>query len=447
MAKFWRSSTARFILLVFGIELILAAGMTLTLRSLTRVALEQDARVFANGLTRDVRTTYAQQGKIGARNLSALRLLFSEGRVPLLLMIDQEGRPLFGNLMRWPAGLHEGWNEIGLARAGSDQVDTIGVLVTRLPGGEKLLAGQALENDQRLSGIVDRATGTALIFALPLALFAAFAAVRIINARVEDINATAKAVSEGRLSQRVSLDGSGDTFDRLAITLNAMLDRIEALISELRIVTDGLAHDLRSPLTRLKVRLNRAETEQAPSARSTAIALANEEADRLLSMLTTALQISRAEAGIGQDHFETLDLSALLHDLAELYAPLIEDRGFELKTKIAPDIELYAHRELIVQAIGNLIDNALKYGASPIHISAGHSVSHAWVEVSDRGIGIPAAQRAEALRRFGRLDPSRTGFGAGLGLSLVQAVARLHGGTIDLGDAKPGLSIRLSLPL
>ena len=162
-------------------------------------------------------------------------------------MIDKEGRPLLGNLMRWPAGLHEGWNVVVLARAGSDQADSIGVLVTRLPSGERLLAGQALENDQRLSGIVDHATGTTLIFALPLALFAAFAAVRIINARVDDINATAKTVSEGRLSHRVNLDGSGDTFDQLAVTLNAMLDRIEALISELRVVTDGLAHDLRSP--------------------------------------------------------------------------------------------------------------------------------------------------------------------------------------------------------
>ena len=447
MVKFWRSSTARFILLVFGIELILAGGMTLTLRSLTRVALEQDAQSFASSLTRDVRTAYVEQGSVGARNFSALRLLFSEGQAPVLLMIDKEGRPLLGNLMRWPTGLHEGWNVVVLSRAGSDQADTIGVLVTRLPSGERLLAGQALENDQRLSGIVDRATGTTLIFALPLALFAAFAAVRIINARVDDINATAKAVSEGRLSQRVSLDGSGDTFDQLALTLNAMLDRTESLISELRIVTDGLAHDLRSPLTRLKVRLDRAETEQNPTARSTAIALANEEADRLLAMLTTALQISRAEAGIGQDHFETFDLSALIHDLAELYAPLIEDRGFELKTDISPDVAVRAHRELIVQAIGNLIDNALKYGASPIHLIVGQSVTHAWVEVSDRGIGIPPPQREEALRRFGRLDPSRTGFGAGLGLSLVQAVARLHGGTIELGDAKPGLIIRLSIPI
>ena len=290
--------------------------MTLTLRSLTRVALEEDAQSFASSLTRDVRTAYAGQGRVGARNFSALRLLFSEGQAPVLLMIDKEGRPLLGNLMRWPAGLHEGWNVVVLARTGSDQADTIGVLVTRLPSGERLLAGQALENDQRLSGIVDRATGTTLIFALPLALFAAFAAVRIINARVDDINATAKAVSEGRLSHRVSLDGSGDTFDRLAITLNAMLDRIETLISELRVVTDGLAHDLRSPLTRLKVRLDRAETEQNPTARSTAIALANEEADRLLAMLTTALQISRAEAGIGQDHFEPFNLSTLTQDLA-----------------------------------------------------------------------------------------------------------------------------------
>ncbi len=447
MIKFWRSSTARFITLVFGIELILAAGMTLTLRVLTRGELERDAKSYAARLTQELGPVYLKQGKEDFQKLAALRVLFSEGRATVILMVDPKGKPVAGNLQGWPPSAKLGWSEIELYRNGSGTPEQMGILVTNMPDGSRLLTGQIIENDRRLSRIVDRATGTALIFGLPLALFAAFAAVRIINARVNDIGETAKAVSAGQLSQRVWLDGSGDTFDRLAATLNAMLERIEALISELRIVTDGLAHDLRSPLTRLKVRLERAQVEDDEESLRTAITLAGEETDRLLGMLTTALQISRAEAGIGRDHFVAADLGEMIRDIAELYEPLIEDKGFAMEVATGTGPVVPMHRELIGQAVGNLIDNALKYGADSIRIASGETGDMAWVDVSDRGPGIPEDQRAEALRRFGRLDPSRTGFGAGLGLSLVGAVARLHGGTIELCDAAPGLRVRLSIPL
>lgn len=447
MLKFWRSSTARFITLVFGIELILAAGMTLTLRTLTRAELTRDAQNYAGRLTGELAPLYLRQGPEDFRKLAALRVLFSEGRATVILLADAKGKPIAGNLQGWPAGLNAGWSEIELYRNGSATPEQMGVLVTRLPDGTRLLTGQIIENDRRLSRIVDRATGTALIFGLPLALFAAFAAVRIINARVNDISETARAVSAGQLSQRVWLDGSGDTFDRLAATLNAMLERIEALISELRIVTDGLAHDLRSPLTRLKARLERAQVEDDEASLRTAITLAGEETDRLLGMLTTALQISRAEAGIGRDHFVAANLGEMIADIAELYEPLVEDKGFTMEVACPSGPIVPMHRELIGQAVGNLIDNALKYGAQSLRIATGADAGLAWIEVSDRGAGIPEDQRAEALRRFGRLDPSRTGFGAGLGLSLVGAVARLHGGTIELGDAVPGLKVRLSIPL
>lgn len=446
MLKFWRSSTARFITLVFGIELILAAGMTITLRALTRAELERDAKSYAARLTEELGPVYLNRGKDDFRKLAALRVLFSEGHSAVILLVDATNTPVAGNLQGWPPSAKEGWSEIELYRNGSGTAEQMGILVTKLPDGGRLLTGQIIENDRRLSKIVDRSTGTALIFGLPLALFAAFAAVRIINARVNDISETARAVSAGQLSERVWLDGSGDTFDRLAATLNAMLERTESLISELRIVTDGLAHDLRSPLTRLKARLERAQIENDEESLRTAITLAGEETDRLLGMLTTALQISRAEAGIGRDHFVPADLGQMITDIAELYEPLVEDKGFTMEVACGEGPIVPVHRELIGQAVGNLIDNALKYGAGSIRIATGEDGGMAFIEVSDRGAGIPEDQRAEALRRFGRLDPSRTGFGAGLGLSLVGAVARLHGGTIDLGDAGPGLRVRLSIP-
>lgn len=447
MIKFWRSSTARFITLVFGIELILAAGMTLTLRALTRAELERDAKSYAARLTEELGPVYLNRGTEDFRKLAAIRVLMSEGRAAVILLADPKGKAIAGNLQGWPPGASLGWSEIELYRNGSTVPEQMGILVTQLSDGSKLLTGQIIESDRRLSKIVDRATGTALIFGLPLALFAAFGAVRIINARVNDISETARAVSAGQLSERVWLDGSGDTFDRLAATLNAMLERIEALISELRIVTDGLAHDLRSPLTRLKARLERAQIEDDEESLRNAITLAGEETDRLLGMLTTALQISRAEAGIGRDHFVEADLGQMIADIAELYEPLVEDKGFAMEVACGSGPIVSMHRELVGQAVGNLIDNALKYGAERIRIATGEEGGIAYVEVSDRGPGIPEDQRAEALRRFGRLDPSRTGFGAGLGLSLVGAVARLHGGTIELGDAAPGLKVRLSIPI
>ena len=446
LAKFWRSSTTRFILLVFGIELILAASITLTLRGLTRAELQTDARAYAARMAQDIGRAYRTGNQQATQEAIFMRLVFSEGRTAIALLADKKGMALAGNLDRWPMGLQAGWNEIHLSRPGKKETEHIGVLVTPLPQGAKLLTGQILEADKRLSAILDRATGTALIFALPLALLAALAAVRIINARVDDIAETANAVRAGHLSKRVGLDGSGDTFDRLGATLNAMLDRVEALISELRIVTDGLAHDLRSPLTRLKARLDQAAKAEDTGRLQSAVAEADHEADRLLDMLTTALQISRAEAGIGRDHFAPLHLNALVDDLAELYGPLAEDRGFDLLVTANPCPAIDGHRELLSQAISNLIDNALKYGASPLCLTTGATDTSCWLCVEDHGPGIAPDAHAEALRRFGRLDPARTGFGAGLGLSLVAAVARLHGGHLSLSDAGPGLAVRLVLP-
>ncbi len=446
MTKFWNSSTARFILLVFGIQLILSAGITLTLRTLTRLELEEDAQTYARMLSRDMAEAYRVGGDNAAQRMATLRLVFSEGRAAIILLTDDQGRPLAGNLQNWPAKLQPGWNEINVVRPGAAPAQLIGVIATTLPGGRQLLTGQVLASDQRLSRIVDRATGTALIFALPLALLAAFVAVRIINARVNDIADTATAVRAGQFSRRVSLDGSGDTFDRLGGTLNAMLDQIETLISELRIVTDGLAHDLRSPLTRLKARLERAEVEHDPARLRQMLHHAGAEADHLLGMLATALLISRAEAGIGRDHFDPVDLGALIEDLGELYQPLAEERGVDLLIQISGACRINGNRELLGQAISNGIDNAFKYGAGPMRLTAWRKGPTCWVEMADTGPGIPEDLREEALRRFGRLDPARSGSGVGLGLSLISAVVRLHGGTFELDDARPGLIIRMAFP-
>jgi signal transduction histidine kinase len=237
-----------------------------------------------------------------------------------------------------------------------------------------------------------------------------------------------------------------DAFSDLAASINLMLGRIEALVAELRVVTDSLAHDLRSPLTRLSATVERALRETDDETAIAALERVGSEAETLFAMLSTALQISRAEAGIGRDRFVATDLGEMIGDLVEVYGPLAEERGFTLTAEGSG--QGVVHRELTGQALANLVDNAMKYGrpGGVIRLSLHQTPETITLAVDDDGPGIAEPQRAEALRRFGRLDPARSAGGAGLGLALAAAVARLHGGTITLGDNAPGLSVRLALP-
>jgi signal transduction histidine kinase len=220
------------------------------------------------------------------------------------------------------------------------------------------------------------------------------------------------------------------------------------LVGELRLVTDGLAHDLRSPVTRLRSALERAAAEAHEPAVLAALERAGAEAESLMSMLTTALQISRAEAGIGRDRFEATDIGGLIDELVELYGPLAEEHGFELVAEAPKGLFRELHRELVGQALGNMIDNAIKYatGGNRILLFARPHRSGLSIGVCDNGPGIPVERHEDARRRFGRLDPARGTAGSGLGLALIEAVARLHGGHMQLLPAEPGLCVSIDLP-
>ena len=287
----------------------------------------------------------------------------------------------------------------------------------------------------------------AFLLVIPVTLVIALVLGRVINARVRSISQTTEAVGSGNLAKRVLLDGSGDEFDALGTGVNTMLDRIEGLVGELRIVTDGLAHDLRSPITRLKSAVERACIDVNDPIALSALETVSTEAEILLAMLTTTLEISRAEAGIGRDRFVVTDLSALIADIVEVYGPVAEDRGFVLNGDAHKGLEIALHRELISQSLANLIENALKYaeGGKSIRVSANSVEDSIELIVSDDGTGIAPEQRDEARRRFGRLDPARHVTGSGLGLSLVEAVARLHGGDVALEDNAPGLRVVITI--
>jgi signal transduction histidine kinase len=229
-----------------------------------------------------------------------------------------------------------------------------------------------------------------------------------------------------------------------------MLDRITALMGELRLLTDSLAHDLRSPVSRLRSAATAAAEATDPVEREELLARAIRQADSLMRILTTVLEISRSEALTGRDQFTHFDAAELAAELTEMYEPLVEERGAELRYD-RPDhpVAMFGHRQLLAQAISNLIENAIRYASSggEIAVRVIAATRHVRIEVADRGPGIPEELRGEARRRFGRLDSSRSDEGAGLGLALAESIAHLHQGKLRLEDNAPGLRISLDLPL
>lgn len=449
----WRSTTVRLALLLLLAQVAtLAFGLTVIHR-FTETMLLSDARTAAEVARDDFAQEYRQEGEAGLVRAIQDRLAVRDDRNFVVLLKGAEGTPVVGNLKQWPAtvGDTESWRRISLFREGGTAAEEMGLVTTRLPGGRVLLTGEVLEAQVQLA----RASRTAFLYALlagilAAALVAAFAA-WILSRRVDAFARAASAIASGRLDARVERDESGDAFDRLGVSINAMLERIEGLVRELRMVTDSMAHDLRSPVSRLKAVLEQALRRSRDTDTAAALAGAIDETDSLHRLLDTALEISRTEAGIGRDQFTRFGLHSMLDDIAEVYGPLAEERGFTIAVDTPADLEVIAHRDLLQRALSNLVDNALKYadGGSLIRIGAsiatGGSID---LTVADDGPGLSEADRARAAQRFVRLDPARGGAGAGLGLSLVQTIAHLHGGELRLEKGHlGGLSAGLTLPI
>lgn len=453
-----RTTTARITLVLF---LVLLAGSGLQLVVLARVTqdrLEREARTRVTTISAAAEKAWRNKG-IEA----AVTILDGELQVPGPLIIHlatPDGSLLLGNMKRWPAGVATDRRYYRVQAMHLDHGDIEPYLVTAraMPDGYRLIVGRSLEAADQLQDTIT----TMLEIALPLAALLSWLTTRLITAIITDrARGLADVVGEvtaGKLHARVDVRPGppGDAFDSMGQAFNTMLARIEGLLDELRAVTDGLAHDLRSPLTRLKSRIDKLGLGSVVEAAD--LAAVSAEADSLLAMLDNSLEISRAEAGIGRDSFAEVDLSAMVSDMAEMYGPLAEEAGITLKVRPGlSHVTARAHRQLLGRALANLIDNALRYGAAGkvIELAAEATADGARLLVGDHGPGIPPGQRREALRRFGRLDAARGAQhgsgglriqGAGLGLSLAAAVARLHGGTLSLADNKPGLKVAIDLP-
>jgi len=451
-ASFWRrlarSTIARFVGLAFLCQFLVTGGVLLFVQQASQRTVVSAERETTEALRDELLAGYRSGGSKALSAAIGQRLSSTGGDHIAILLATRDGRALAGTLGAWPATVPDNarWRVIDLYRLGRDQPDPLGVTATRLPDGNRLLAGVVLSQRLRLTRIYEEALSMAFLASLGLSLIIAIVQGRLIARQVSGIAETAEDVAVGALDRRVPINGSGDAFDRLGQSINAMLERIDALVSELRIMTDGLAHDLKSPVTRLMSVVEQASARTKDETALDALETVRREAEALQTMLATALLISRTEAGVGAGMMRETDVGDLLRDLAEVYGPLVEESGFTL-TVAAPDGLIFPlHRELVSQAIANLIENALKYaeGGNAITLTAAPDAD-LLITVADNGPGIPASQRDAALKRFGRLDPARGKPGSGLGLSLVEAVARLHHGQMTLGDNGPGLLVALHL--
>ena len=377
----------------------------------------------------------------------------SEG---IYVLVDAHYNWVAGNITAWPTNAQptDGWIRfpIGMKivqRTEGPKIEEhiIEAYVSDLPSGHRVLIGRDTHTQQQFQKAISRAFLIWLAGIIGLAVIGGLIMSRSILRRIEAINQAAERIMQGEVKHRMPVRGRNDEFDRLAENLNAMLEEIDRLLGSIRAVTNNIAHDLRSPLNRLRNRLEAALADKQPEQRQEAIERAIGDADELLSTFNALLSIADAEAGTSRGNLMPVDLVALAHDVAELYEPLVEEQGLVLEKSIAGPAPVSGNRQLLFQAIGNLIDNATKYGATggrvSLNVMPGRNGSGPEIAVADKGPGIPATERGRVLERFVRLDASRSTPGNGLGLSLVAAIARLHNAVLNLDDNQPGLKVTL----
>lgn len=380
----------------------------------------------------------------------------SQPGASLYLVTTFQGERIAGNVGSLPPGTldREGQSEVHYARTEEEAREHEAIVrVFLLPGGFRLLVGRDVEDRTRIRGVIGRAFGLSLLLVGILGCLGGWFVTRRVLKRVDGMTGTTETIMAGDLTGRLQIAGTGDELDRLALNLNAMLDRIGELMTGLSEVSNNIAHDLKTPLTRLRNRADEAlRGERDPAELREALERVIEDSDNLIRIFNALLMIARLEAGSASEIMGEFDLAEVARDLAELYEPLAEEAGMAIRLDIAAELPMRGNRELVGQAVANLIDNAIKYGAEgggggePVLIGAERQGATMRITIADRGPGIPEADRGRVLDRFVRLETARSRPGFGLGLSLAAAVARLHGGALTLADHRPGLEAILSLP-
>lgn len=466
--QLWRTSTVRLtatFIVIFTVFAILLLGFA-TWQSSIQIQRQQ-----ADDIDREVRLFQRIDANQGIRALGmAVQRVSRQPGPGVYFLSDVSGQYLLGNISSVPAavllepGIYSFDYEMADPLEDSDPVGprafrqrkNSGYAVVRsveLSGGLRLVVGRDVVERRGYSAIIVQTFMVGVLGIIVLSIAAGGITARRVLRRIDAIRETSTKIMHGNLSERVPVTKRNDEFDGLATNLNAMLDRIEQLLQGLKEVTDNVAHDLKTPLTRLR---NQAETALRDGAsdktRQQALETTIAESDRLIQTFNALLMIARAEAGAPSGALSDVDVSAVVADLAELYSPVAEDEGITVITSITEGVHMHANRELIGQAMVNLLENAVKYakpeqgGEGLITVGLRQEAGRVLIEVADSGPGIPSEDRKRVLERFVRLEKSRSEPGSGLGLSLVNAVTRLHGGVFRIEDNAPGVRAVIDLP-
>ena len=391
---------------------------------------------------------YERRGASGLADVIAERVRRDDENRSVYLLADAIGRPLAGNLRYLPQQLDAltgQWIDIAIPDAAGGTTPVRAGLI-RVGPGLRLLVGRDIRELAQIRQLFTRAAvyGLTLTMALAIAggVLMAFSARR----RLAELNRTTRQIIAGNLSRRAPLRGSGDEHDELAGNINAMLDQIQGLLEDMRHVGDSVAHDLRGPLTRLRNRLETLAAAEQP--RREDLLECVEQVQHVLDTFNALLRIARVESGAHRSAFAALDLERIVRDVCELYQAAADERQIELVCNVRSAVEVFGDRELLAQALTNLLDNAVKYTPTGgrIVVTLERTEDVARLRVADSGPGVPAADRERVLQRFTRLDQARSQPGNGLGLALVNAVTTQHHGRLSLGDNSPGLVVTIELP-
>jgi signal transduction histidine kinase len=443
LLRFLRSASFRFALLFAGVFSASAVLFALVLWFATAGSLDRQTdaalRTDAFGLAE----RWREAGPTAVAEAISERLAADVENHAIYVMVDANGRRLAGNLDRWPseAGGDGDWSVALVDREG---VQVEARTYTIELDGYRVLIGRDVEEKQRLRDLLAEGIAWSAAAAALFALVGAAVLRRALEHRLRPAAQTARAIAAGDLSRRVPPSGREDEFDRLGESMNAMLDRIDRLMEGIRGVSDSIAHDLRTPIARARARLEEAVTDSGDAeALRAAMERGISDLDNISRVFEALLRIAEAEAGARRAAFAPIDLVPVLADVAEFYGAVAESRGQVIETDLPERLDLVGDRDLLAQAAGNLLDNALKFtpAGGTVRLSA-HVGPRDGIEVivTDTGPGLPPEDRARAGERFFRADASRGTPGSGLGLSLVQAVAHLHGGELVLDDAAPRAS-------
>ena len=448
LAKTLRSSTFKLALIAIGaFGVIVSVIFSYVYLSTTSFVRSRSDRAIMTEYS-SLQAAYARSGREGLIALMQQRIADRSFADNVYVLADSSLVILGGNLAAWPptATTAGGWIEFRAPRPSSGPAPLLRAMLGTFPGGDRLLVGRDISD---LDGFTERIevaviSGAALIFVL--AGVASILVTRRTVGRIEQINATSRAIMQSGLDKRIPLRGSNDEWDRVAENLNLMLDRIETLMGEVRQVSDNVAHDLRTPLTRMRGRLEKAyHGARIGEDDSVLIGDTIADLDAVLRIFSSLTRIAQIETRARKGAFRTVNLVEIAGEVVELYDAAAEQDGTRLMVAGASEVLVTGDRDLIFDAIANLVDNAIKHGRAGGQVVVTNETidGRPVVSIADDGPGIPAGEYAHVFKRFYRLEHSRYRPGNGLGLSLVAAVAGLHGAQIEMLDNAPGLRLRL----